>query len=218
MGIRPLKSVPTAISPERARLRDAIAARDELKARTVALAAAEDSAMRSEWSSNAELQAARVKLEQAEQLAADNAVQLHMKQPPIPGQTPAAARAAVTAIEDAIEATKRARTHLASQRSGEKGRPNSGVESRLSFAETAVHEAVQALLWSSPEVLRLLQGIELAQRTRLELMAALHEIGAPPGDLWRHTVVNVEFSDDLRKAWAIAVKALESDCSAELPH
>jgi hypothetical protein len=204
-----LKLTPVTLSPEREKLREAIGRRDELRERVAGLEAAGTEAMHHAWTLNDDLANAKARIPEAEQLATDNAVERAMQRKPKPGLSPDEARQAVANIEDQIEATARARQHLADQ-----------LKTAKADADTAqiyVEAAVRDALWAAPEALRLLRDLETATRTALECRAALEMVGAVPNHLFKFTVINPPTDNARAESWRATKARLMDDPSAPMP-
>jgi chromosome segregation ATPase len=206
-----LKAVATP-SPDheaRSKLAQAIAARDDLQRRITALASAEDSAMRESWELAAQLEKGRARLGEAEQRAADSAVERVMGRSPISGESRAEVAQALAIIADSAEATARARTILKDKL----GKARSDFE----FAKSHARSALEDVVWASPKVHQVLADLQTAQKTALELRSVIGELGPMPNEFLCLVATNPEFDRSAAARWRQALVLLADHADAELP-
>jgi archaellum component FlaC len=206
------KRAPT-LSPERARLAEAIIKRDDLAKRLAALETAAASARDDECGAQNDLEKWREYLPSATEAEVRNRVDEAIGKPTKkPAKSSAEAKQAIADLENTITTLKSTREALSKELDR--------TSRDFNIAIGDVDDCIRKLIECAPEVERLLNDLATAVRTYETIVEAVFSFPTP-----RHLqhLGNLANSDPynrdptLKKKWQAAFEALKTDASAPLP-
>jgi chromosome segregation ATPase len=205
-----LADKPAPLTAERAALAAAITKRADLVRKVAAIAAAEDAARKEEMDLDDQRGKWADHLPNAERLAVEGRVAAAMgeKEPDV-GSSLADTKAALAEIDAqlaTLATTRRAlRTRLQL------------TEQSLRVAVSDIETLVAQVIWSEPEVLRLLADRETAIATQKATWDSVLALGPIPHHLDRVPSINHHSTADAALPWAVWRKALHDDAEASPP-